>query len=86
VINLRSTTATCEHVPATVPKPRSAVCEDCGSDFNLRMCATCGYVGCCESQLGHDRDHAIAQGHPVIVSIPVGQGFVWCYDHRAYVG
>jgi uncharacterized UBP type Zn finger protein len=50
------------------------------------MCATCGYVGCCESQLGHDRDHALAQGHPVIVSIPVGGGFVWCYDHRAYVG
>jgi hypothetical protein len=61
------------------------VCEDCGSDFNLRMCATCAYVGCCESQLGHDRDHALAERHPVILSIPVGQGFTWCYTHKAYV-
>jgi hypothetical protein len=50
------------------------------------MCASCGYVGCCQSQLGHDRDHALAQHHPVILSIPLGEGFAWCYDHRAYVG
>jgi len=85
VINLQRPATTCEHVPADLPAPRSAVCEDCGSDFNLRMCATCAYVGCCESQLGHDRDHAFAEGHPVIVSIPVSKGFTWCYTHNAYV-
>jgi uncharacterized UBP type Zn finger protein len=87
VVNLRHAPgALCEHVPAEVLEPRSDRCEDCGSDFNLRMCATCAYVGCCESQLGHDRDHALAEGHPVIHAIPVGQGFIWCYAHRAYVG
>ena len=61
-------------------------CEDCGSTSNLRVCATCGYVGCCESQAGHDRDHALAEGHPVIRSIPLGSGaFTWCYDCRRYV-
>ena len=86
MINVRWEAAACEHVPGTLPPPRSSLCEDCGSDDNLRMCATCGYVGCCESQLGHDRDHALGEGHPVICSIPVGQGFTWCYTHNAYVG
>jgi uncharacterized UBP type Zn finger protein len=86
MLNLGRAAATCEHVPSDVPVPRSDRCEDCGSTFNLRMCATCAYVGCCESQAGHDRIHALGAGHPVIYSIPVGQGFTWCYDHKAYVG
>ena len=81
-----TTTRGCEHVPSAVLSPRSDRCEDCGSDFNLRMCATCGFVGCCESQAGHNRRHALGAGHPVIYSMPVGRGFVWCYDHNAYVG
>jgi len=85
VINIRRPAA-CEHVPDDVLAPRSDRCEDCGSTWNLRMCASCGYVGCCESQAGHDRVHAFAENHPVIYSIPVGQGFTWCYTHDAYVG
>ena len=27
-------------------QPRATVCEECGSEGPLRMCATCGYVGC----------------------------------------
>ena len=86
MLNVRVGSGTCEHVPAEWPAPRAEACEDCGSTFNLRMCATCGYVGCCESQAGHDREHALGVGHPVIASVPVGEGFVWCYDHHAYVG
>lgn len=80
----RSGTA-CEHVPETLATPASATCSRCGSDFNLRTCATCGHVGCCESQAGHAREHALAEGHPVIVSMPVGRGFTWCYVEKAYV-
>jgi len=50
------------------------------------MCAECGFVGCCESQLGHDREHALGSDHPVIVSIPVGRSsFTWCYECGRYV-
>jgi uncharacterized UBP type Zn finger protein len=73
-------------VPTTIVEPTVDACEECGSGFNLRMCAECGQVGCCESQGGHDRDHALGEGHPVIVSLPVSAAsFTWCYDCRRYV-
>jgi CPA1 family monovalent cation:H+ antiporter len=78
--------STCEHVPGTLPAPASATCQGCGSGFNLRMCTSCGHVGCCESQAGHARSHARAEGHPVIMSMPVGRGFTWCYEENRYVG
>jgi uncharacterized UBP type Zn finger protein len=76
----------CSHVPAALPEPSGDRCEECGSTFNLRMCATCGHVGCCESQAGDARRHALTEGHPVILSMPVGRGFTWCYEENAYVG
>jgi uncharacterized UBP type Zn finger protein len=76
----------CEHVPERVASPRAGTCEDCGSRFNLRMCAECGYVGCCESQLAHDREHAMETGHPVIRSLPLSKhSFTWCYQCHRYV-
>lgn len=76
----------CVHVPGLLAEPSGSRCEGCGSSFNLRLCATCGHVGCCESQAGHARAHALSEGHPVIFSMPVGRGFTWCYEERAYVG
>lgn len=76
----------CTHVPDAASPPRAARCEDCGSGFNLRVCTECGFVGCCESQLGHDRDHAHESGHPVIRSLPLSDhSFTWCYACRRYV-
>ena len=77
--------ATCEHLPATIAEPRSTTCEGCGSNYNLRLCTTCGHVGCCESQAGHARAHALGEGHPVIMAMPVGRGFTWCYPERRYL-
>jgi uncharacterized UBP type Zn finger protein len=76
----------CEHVPASPPQAQADECQECGSRFNLRLCATCGHVGCCESQLGHARAHAHAESHPVIYQMPAPDGFIWCYEERAYVG
>lgn len=77
----------CDHVPEAGADPRSQVCEGCGSSFNLRVCSECGYVGCCESQAGHNRRHALSSGHPVIRSLPLSSGsFTWCYECRSYVG
>ena len=79
-------TVACPHVPATTVEPRAAACEACSSATNLRACAACGHVGCCESQAGHNTAHAEASGHPVIRSLPLGDGsFTWCYVCRAYV-
>ena len=77
---------TCTHLPQTTAAPRAARCEECGSDHSLRLCATCGHVGCCESQRGDARTHALGEAHPVIKSLPLGpQAFTWCYDCNEYV-
>ncbi len=60
-------------------------CETClaegGSWIHLRMCMTCGEVGCCDDSPGqHARKHAEAQSHPVIRSIEIGEA--WCYCHE----
>lgn len=77
---------TCGHVPQALPEHAAASCQECGSQMSLRLCATCGHVGCCESQLGHGRSHAFTAGHPVIYQMPAPAGFIWCYEHRRYVG
>jgi len=75
----------CDHVPTDVASPQANACQECGSRFNLRLCATCGHVGCCESQAGDARAHALGAGHPVIYQMPAPGGFVWCYEDGRYV-
>ena len=75
----------CEHVPTVIAQPSGNRCEECGSDNRLRLCATCGHVGCCESQNSHGRAHALSTGHPVILQMPAGEGFTWCYADKRYV-
>jgi uncharacterized UBP type Zn finger protein len=76
----------CPHTPEALTSPQSDRCQECGSDFNLRLCATCGHVGCCESQAGHARAHALGVDHPVIFEMPAPNGFAWCYAERRYLG
>lgn len=76
----------CVHAPEVLTIPRAQQCEECGSGFNLRSCAHCGHVGCCESQAGHARAHALGENHPVIEQMTGhGPGFAWCYEEKAYV-
>lgn len=78
--------AECTHQPEQIAAPRADACEECGSSFNLRVCATCGHVGCCESQQAHNTQHARVSEHPVIQSLPLGDhSFTWCYECRRYV-
>ncbi len=84
---LTAPTGRCVHVPTELAEPRADWCETCGTRSSLRVCATCGHVGCCESSGGHARRHALTAGHPVILSLPVtASSFVRCYDCRDYVG
>jgi uncharacterized UBP type Zn finger protein len=76
----------CPHFDGTTHDPRAERCEECGSDFNLRVCTACGHVGCCESQQAHNTKHARASGHPIIKSLPLREGhFTWCYECRRYI-
>lgn len=81
------TLAACEHVPEQHRSARANTCEECGSRFNLRVCSTCGHVGCCDSQRGHARTHYHESGHPVMrAKTAIGRGFIWCYADNRYVG
>jgi len=76
----------CEHLSAEPAGARAAACEECGSDNRLRVCATCGHVGCCDSQEGHARVHFHESGHEVIRQLTAdGFGFTWCYAHDRYL-
>ena len=86
--------ATCTHLdsieltelPATIEG-----CEDClaigGTWVHLRMCQTCGHIGCCDSSPNrHASKHASASGHPIIRSAEPGEDWSWCYvDEVAFV-
>ena len=75
----------CEHAPDEMAVPSGDRCEECGSTHSLRMCATCGHVGCCDSQAGDATAHYRKTGHEVMASMPVGGGFKWCYAEGKYV-
>jgi uncharacterized UBP type Zn finger protein len=75
----------CEHAVDLEPvAPRIAGCEEClktGSRWvHLRLCLTCGHVGCCDSSLGrHATRHFHQTRHPVIASFEPGERWTWCY-------
>jgi uncharacterized UBP type Zn finger protein len=77
-------------IDVSVP-PSGPGCADCepvgGWWFHLRRCATCGHVGCCDSQAGHARVHWHETRHPVMrAKTSIGSGFTWCYPDNRYVG
>jgi uncharacterized UBP type Zn finger protein len=64
--------------------PSADGCEDClriGDVWvNLRLCLTCGHVGCCDnSKNKHATRHHHETGHPMIVSYEEGENWLWCY-------
>ena len=59
-------------------------CAECLRDgtewVHLRLCLTCGHVGCCDSSVGrHASGHWRETGHPVMRSIEPGEAWRWCY-------
>ncbi len=86
--------AACTHFDSirvtTLPAP-IAGCAEClkiGSGWvHLRMCMTCGEIGCCDSSPNrHASRHAAAVGHPIARSAEPGEDWSWCYiDDVAFV-
>jgi uncharacterized UBP type Zn finger protein len=80
--------ATCTHLDQIelLELPDSvAGCEDClreGGDWlHLRICLTCGHVGCCdESPNRHATAHYNSDRHPLIRSLEPGEDWSWCYE------
>ena len=54
---------------------------------HLRMCLTCGKIGCCDSSPNrHASRHAGEAGHPIARSAEPGEDWSWCYvDEVAFV-
>ncbi len=52
--------------------------------MHLRLCLTCGHVGCCDSSVGkHATGHFAECEHPVMRSFEPGEAWRWCYlDNR----
>lgn len=82
----------CVHVqnlqPVTARTPQG--CEEClalGTRWvHLRLCLSCGHVGCCDSSpYRHATMHHRATGHPVIQSFEPGEEWRWCYVDEAVV-
>jgi hypothetical protein len=64
--------------------PHSDGCEDClaigGTWMHLRLCLTCGHVGCCDSSPNrHASKHAGGEGHSLVQSFEPGEDWLWCY-------
>ena len=62
-------------------------CVDCLREgtrwVHLRLCLTCGNVGCCDSSVGqHATKHFHSTGHPVMRSFEPGEAWRWCYVHE----
>ncbi|MFL5857594.1 MAG: UBP-type zinc finger domain-containing protein [Solirubrobacteraceae bacterium] len=87
-------TATCTHLDQItvleLPDP-IAGCQEClaigGSWVHLRLCQSCGQIGCCDSSPNrHASKHAAEASHPVLRSIQPGEDWSWCViDEVAFV-
>ncbi|MGB7406807.1 MAG: UBP-type zinc finger domain-containing protein [Pacificimonas sp.] len=78
-----------EPMPAEAAK-EGAVCEDCvkiGSTWiHLRICRSCGYVGCCDSSpKRHARRHWHDEDHPLISSMEKGEAWTFCFEDKEEV-
>jgi uncharacterized UBP type Zn finger protein len=84
--------ARCTHIARLRPvEPHTPNgCEEClqtGSSWvHLRLCLTCGHVGCCDSSPNkHATKHFHATQHPVVRSFEPGEDWAWCYVDRLFL-
>ena len=81
----------CTHLDAvTTDRPNTNGCEECLSIgdtwVHLRLCRTCGHVGCCDdSKNRHARKHFHATSHPIATSIEPGETWSWCFVDEVFL-
>ena len=64
--------------------PSALGCEEClktgDAWVHLRICRTCGHVGCCDQSPGkHATKHFRHSQHAIIKSLEPGEDWAWCY-------
>ena len=64
--------------------PHTNGCEEClkmGDTWvHLRLCLSCGHVGCCDSSKNkHATKHFHKTNHPIMRSLEPGEDWGWCY-------
>jgi uncharacterized UBP type Zn finger protein len=85
-------TGVCTHTDAIRDvEPRTPEgCEECLARgdvwVHLRLCLTCGHVGCCDSsQNRHATKHYHSSLHPIVRSFQPGEDWVFCYVDQVFV-
>jgi CPA1 family monovalent cation:H+ antiporter len=73
-----------DHAPPSIKPNGPGICEDCVREgtrtVHLRICLSCGNVGCCNSSVGrHAERHFTQTRHPVMRSFEPGESWRWCY-------
>ena len=77
----------CKHLreaPKVVRANTPEGCEECLAEgtrwVHLRLCLSCGHVGCCDSSVRkHASAHFDQSRHPVMRSIEPGEAWRWCF-------
>lgn len=81
----------CDHLTDLRPvAPLSDGCEACRRDsrrwVQLRLCLSCGHVGCCDASAPqHATRHFRATGHPIVQTLAAGESWRWCYVDEVVV-
>lgn len=81
----------CEHRSTIREVPLDGdVCPRCvelGDRWvHLRVCMTCGEVGCCDSSKNkHARRHADSAEHPICRSLEPGESWMWCFVEEGFL-
>jgi len=83
----------CVHVTAQMPRHAARPtpgCKECleigGRWVHLRICLTCGHVGCCDNSPNrHATKHYKTTEHPVITSGEVGETWAYCYPDDQFL-
>ena len=77
---------TCTHLDRVAEvAPGADGCEEClaggGRWVHLRICMSCGHIGCCDSSPSrHATAHHRGTTHPIIRSFEPGEDWWWCYS------
>jgi uncharacterized UBP type Zn finger protein len=75
----------CSHLGQIRPvMPNTEGCEECLATgdawVHLRLCLTCGHVGCCDSSKNkHATKHFHTTGHAIMKSAEPGEDWCWCF-------
>lgn len=80
----------CKHIKQIkVTNSDAKGCKEClktGDEWvHLRLCLTCGHVGCCnQSKNKHAEKYFHETKHPLIKSFEEGEEWGWCWEDEVF--